>query len=277
MLGAPQGWARPVGQVRRVRGLAATEEGQASFDEGGVHANGVFEQLLSVEFYLRAEAHPRFDASDRDLHPDAGGIHIRGQADGVDAAAVYRLEPDGLPDPGRPGVEDPLGLLFPVLLAPGDGHVSTWVFGPHDHDVLACECMRHIGRERSVAAFVGRYLRTINPDRRAVVHSAEVEQETLVASGRVFEGASIPNDVVERRLSDAGELRLVAIGNGDLTFERRIVRAQGRDVRVLPTVGKPGVRIVESEAPLAVQVCPVLATQLRARVLGSWYGPIYHL
>jgi hypothetical protein len=201
------------------------EKRQAPFDEGGVHANGVFEHLISFKFHLRAEAHPRFDACDGDLHLDAGGVHVRGQAKAVDAAAIHGLEPDGLPDPGRPGVEDPLRGLLPVLLAPRNGHVSTGVFGPHDHDVLpcfACEGIRHVGRERSVAAFVRRYLRAVDPDRRTVVHGAEVEQETLVASGRVLEGAGVPDDVVESRLPDAGELRLVAERHGDLAVERRV-------------------------------------------------------
>src|SRR5215211_7810559 len=112
--------------------------------------------------------------------------------------------------------------------------------------------MRHAGGERCVSALVEGYLRTVHPDRRAVVHGAEMKQEPLVSRGRVLESAGVPDDVVKGRLPDAGELRLVAVGDSDLTFERRIVRVQGRDVRVLPAVGKPGVRVVEGEAPLAV-------------------------
>jgi hypothetical protein len=126
--------------MRRVRSFTATEEGQVPFDEGGAHANGVFEHLISVEYHRRAEAHPRVDASKRDLQLDAGGVNVRGQAEGVDAAAVHRLEPDRLPDP----------------------------------------------------------------------------------------------------------------------------------VRILPAVSETNIRVVEGEAPLAVQVCPVLAAELGTRVLGSW-------
>src|ERR671921_1580313 len=279
MLGAPQGRARPVGQMRRVRSFTATEEGQVPFDEGGAHANCVFEHLISVESHRRAEAHTRFDASERDLQLDAGGVHVRGHSEGVDAAAVHRLEPDRLPDPGRPGVEDTLGLLFPVLLAPWDGHVSTGVFGPHYDDVLpgfACQGMRHVGGERRVSALVEGYLRTVHPDRRAIVHGAEMKQDPLVSRGRVLESAGVPDDVVKGRLPDAGELRLVAVRHSDLASERRIVRAQGRVVRILPAVGEPGVKIVEGEAPLAVQIRPVPPAELRTRILGTRYGPLYH-
>src|SRR5918998_1635958 len=148
MLGAPEGGARPVGQVRRVRGFAAMEEGQAPLDERGVHAERVFEHPLSAEFDRRAEVHPRFDAPDRELDHDAGGVHVWGQAEGVYAAVAYGLEPDDLPDPGRAGVEDALGLLLPVLLSPRDGHVSTGILGPYHKDVLTVsEGIRHVRRE----------------------------------------------------------------------------------------------------------------------------------
>src|SRR5919112_4442321 len=130
--------------------------------------------------------------------------------------------------------------------------------------------MRHAGGERCVSALVEGYLRTVHPDRRAVVHGAEMKQDPLVSRGRVLESAGVPDDIVKGRLPDAGELRLVAVRHSDLASERRIVRAQGRDVRILPVVGEPGVQIVEGEAPLAVQVCPVLAAELGTRVLGSW-------
>jgi hypothetical protein len=258
--------------MRRVRGLAATEKRQAPFDEGGGHANGVFEHLISVEIHLRAKAHLRFDASDGDLHLDAGGVHVRGQAEGVDAPAVHGLEPDGLPDTGRPRVEDTFGLLLPVLFAPRNGHVTTGVFGPHDQNVLpcfACEGMRDVRGERRVATLVGGYLRTVHPHRRAVVHSAEVEQQTLVAGGRVLEGAGVPDDVVEGRLPDTGELRLVAERHGDLAVERRVTGAQVLQGDTLQAAREPGARIIEGEAPFAVQIDPIPAAELRAWVLGS--------
>src|SRR5215204_1188413 len=271
MLGAPQGRTWPVGQVRRVRGFTATEEGQTPFDEGGTHANGIFEHLLAVEFHRRAEAHLPFYSFDRDLHIDAGGVNVRGKPEGVDSAAVYRLEPDSLPDPRRPGVEDPLCLLFPVLLASGDGHVSAGVFGPHYQDVLSGrEGVRHVGGERRVTALVRGYPPSVPPDRRAVIHGAEVEQETLVTQRRVIEGACVPDDVVEGSLPDSGVLRLVAERDDYLAVEGRTVRTQLLRGDTLPAIGESGVRIVEGEGLLAVQVRPALPAELRARVLGSW-------
>ena len=184
------------------------------------------------------------------------------------------LEPDRLPDPGRPGVEDTLGLLFPVLLAPRNGHVSTGVFGPHYEDLVpgfAREGVCHVGGEWRVSALVGGYLRAVHPDRRAVVHGAEVEQEPLVARRRILEGAGVPDDVVEGCLPDAGELRLVAVGDDYLrSVERRVT---GRDVRGDTSASRwrarsrnrrrrSSTRRSDSSSPSAAE--------LRTRVLGSW-------
>src|SRR5215210_171834 len=135
--------------------------------------------------------------------------------------------------------------------------------------------MRHVGGERRVAAFVGGYLHTVHPDRGAVVYGAEVEQETLVIGGRVLESASVPDDVVEGRLADAGELRLVAEGDGDLAVEGRMVRAESGSVSVLPASCEAYIGVVKGKAPLAVQVGPGLAAELRTRVLGTRWGRLY--
>ena len=85
---------------------------------------------------------------------------------------------------------------------------------------MAREGVRHIRGERRVSAFVGGYLRAVHPDRRAVVHRAEVEQETLVTQGRRLESAGVPDDVVEGRIANAGELGLVTEGDSDLALDR---------------------------------------------------------
>src|SRR5215203_5838831 len=136
--------------------------------------------------------------------------------------------------------------------------------------------MRHVGGERRVAAFVGGYMHAVNPDRCAVVHGAEVEQETLLAGGRVLEGTGVPDDVVEGRLADAGSLCLVAEGDDYLPVEGRTVRAEGGSISVLPASCEAYIGVVEGEAPLAVQVDPAPATELRTRVLGTRYGSLYH-
>jgi hypothetical protein len=87
-----------------------------------------------------------------------------------------------------------------------DGHVLARVLGPDHDDVLVREGIRHVGRKRGVPTFMRGYLYSVHPNRGAVVDGAEVEKQSLVASGRVPEGASVPDDVVEGRLPDARQL-----------------------------------------------------------------------
>ncbi len=185
MLGAPEGRARPARPGAACQGLRRDGGGAGSVRRGEERTLMVSSSTCSPSSStVRAELSARFDAFDGDLHFDAGGVHVGGQAEGVDAAAVYGLEPDGLPDPGRTGVEDTLGLLLPVLLAPRDGHVPTTGLRPALRGCcprFARERVCHIGGERRVSTLVGGYLRAVHPDRRAVVHGAEVEQEPLVA------------------------------------------------------------------------------------------------
>src|SRR5918997_4160341 len=84
----------------------------------------------------------------------------------------------------------------------------------------------------------------------------------------MLERPGVPDDVVEVRLAYAGELRLVAVGDGNRAVERRAFRAGD----VLPALRATDVAVVEGEAPLAVEVRPGLPAELRARVLGTRYG-----
>ena len=59
-----------------------------------------------------------------DLEIDEPVRQIGRQCQLGDVALRQWLEPNALPDPGRGGVEDPLGLFLPVLLAPGDRPVA---------------------------------------------------------------------------------------------------------------------------------------------------------
>src|SRR4028118_490463 len=86
----------------------------------------------------------------------------------------------------------------------------------------------------------------------------------------MLERPGVPDDVVEGRLPYPGEPRLVAEGGGYRALEVGTFEARGGDV--LPALGEPDVPVVEGEAPLAVEVRPVLAAELRARVLGTRYG-----
>ena len=199
-----------------------------------------------------------------------------GSVGGHRCDGVYRLEPDRLPDPRRPGVE-PFDFSFQYCLPRGWSRLDLGL-RPALHDVSRLRPRGRASRRRRMACVRprGSYLRTVHPDRRAVV-TAPKWSRTLVARRRVLEGAGVPDDIVEGRLPDAGELRLVAVGDDYLPVERRVTGAQVLEGDALPAVGEADIGIVECEAPLAVQIRPVPAAQLRAWVLGSRrrirYGP----
>src|SRR4028118_2193050 len=86
----------------------------------------------------------------------------------------------------------------------------------------------------------------------------------------MLERPGVPDDVVEGRLAYPGEPRLIAEGDGYGAIEVGTFEARGGDV--LPAFSEPDVPVVEGEAPLAVEARPVLAAELRARVLGTRYG-----
>src|SRR5215204_886742 len=121
-----------------------------------------------------------------------------------------------------------------------------------------------------MATLVRDHVQAVHPDCRAVIHRAEVKQEAAAVHRCVLEGARVPDHVMESSLTDAGSLCLVAERDSDPPVERRTVQTQVVRGQALPAFGEPDVRVVEGEAPLAVQVGPVLATELRARVLGTW-------
>jgi hypothetical protein len=147
----------------------------------------------------------------------------------------------------------------------------TWVFGPYYHDLIpgfTREGERHVGGEWRVSALVGGYLRTVHPDRRAVVNSAEVEQETLVARRRVLEGAGVPDDIVEGRLPDAGEVRLVAVGDDYLPVERGgLPERRSSGVTLCQPLARP-----TSESSNAKLHSPFRFVQSRRRSCGRGYS-----
>jgi hypothetical protein len=258
--------------VRRIWRRAARQERQAPLDQRRPQLQAVVQHHVFSKGDHEAQREARLEALDGDLDVHAGRVYIGGQAQCGDASLIYGLEPHGLPDPRRARVEDPLRLLLPVLLAPWDGGVPRGVLGPHDDHVLSFpQRVRDVGAKRRVAAFVRSHLRAVDPHRGAVIHGAEVQQQSLVlrAWWRRGEGSGVPDHVVERGIPDAGEPGLVAERYGDAQVERRAAEAQVLCRDAGPTLGEPRVLVVEGERPLAVEVDPLGPAKLGARIFGA--------
>jgi hypothetical protein len=120
-----------------------------------------------------------------------------------------------------------------------------------------------------VAALVARDEPAVDPDLRAIVDGAEVENCPLSGcSRRALECARVPDDVVEVRVPYARERRLDAERDDDRFRERPVALVERRCRDVLPAGSSADVGVVEREAPPAVEVDPAVAAQLGPRVFG---------
>jgi hypothetical protein len=154
----------------------------------------------------------------------------------------------------------------PVLLAARLRGVVRVVLGAHDDRVIrvAGDVLGHVEGEGRVAALVLADERAVDPHAGAVVDRAEVQEHAGRAvrpAGlreiRRRDRAGVPDHPVEAGLGDAGGLGLRREGDED----RLRVAEAGR-----PALREAGVRVVVAERPRAVEVRPVRAHDLRARV-----------
>jgi hypothetical protein len=109
-----------------------------------------------------------------------------------------------------------------------------------------------------VTALVRGYLRAVDPDSGAVIHCPEVKQQTLCTGGRrIFEGPSVPDQIVERPLAYPRKLSLVAERDGNAPIERGIPGTKKVSRRFLPTLPQTRIAVIEGKGPRSVQVDPI--------------------
>ncbi len=160
----------------------------------------------------------------KDAHLEGGFLQQRRHAQLADANRRDRFEPDRLPDTGR----------AEVVAAPRDTGTGLFaarlvsvlpVFHPQHQTVDALPQIRSdIQGKRHVPALIVAGFLTIDPDRGAVIHRSEMQQQVLVAPlRRHLKVAAIPNHLVDTFIMDAGKLSLVGEGDMDLPVEFRIV------------------------------------------------------
>ena len=198
--------------------------------------------------------------STHDLEADLPPLEVRRPADRRRSqVARHRLHPDRLPDAGRARVPDRVRLELPVLLAARLGEVVRVVLGAHDD--LACARRRtrsrDVERERRVAALVSPTA-AVDPDGRAVVDGAEVEDQSLLArSRRELDRASIPAAAIETGIGDAARPRFGRKGHPDASVPDNL---GGRG---------PAGRRIQGKVPVSIERVPGSPPQLRARIAAT--------
>ena len=113
---------------------------------------------------------------------------------------------------------------------------------------------RDIGRERRVATFVRRNELIVDPDMRAIVNGAKMQQYAAIA-GLDVDVALVPAPYVKPEVTEPARLRF----RRKRHFDRQ--RPFGDIARlVIASV------VVEGESPRPVQRLPMVSLELRARI-----------
>ena len=166
------------------------------------------------------------------------------------------LEPNGLPDPA--GECLPAGhLLFPCR------HVAIGGVKRSNDDRRGF-ARRHlvtdIELEFRVAAFMGSNFDSVHPNLCLSVDGPETQPDPrAVPISRDDNIACLPADLLAAEVLDARKLALPTEGYGNLSIEVVAVR---------PSVFQPFVAWIEAELPLAVEIHPGAALEVRTRVFG---------
>ena len=121
------------------------------------------------------------------------------------------FQPNALPDAGRAGVENTLGLWLPILLAARHFQIRGVVARLQNNDILTGSIQHagNIGRETALSAGVFPDKLAVHPQAASVVYRAEVQQYLSVMHRlRQRKAAAIPDSIVKTGVVDAGKLCL---------------------------------------------------------------------
>ena len=167
----------------------------------------------------------------------------------------HELHPHGLPDARGAGVHASIGAVVLALLARGNQAVALVVLGADGDDVFACmHQLGHVKGEGDVAAGVPAGADAVDERLAAIVHRAEM-QHHAARSLRVRQADR------ELRVAHAGEGALGAEGHGD--FARQGCAGLAQSARAAAAA------VVDFKFPLAVQVQPRIAAELRLGMFAS--------
>ncbi len=196
---------------------------------------------------------------DRYLEVEAGARDVRRDPGPLQVHRGDRFEPDGLPDAGRAGVEAAVVEVQLALLA-ARLRTAVRVAGADDDGRLLAGLgdVVQVGAERGESAAVPDHLLAVHPDGGVVVDGLEVQYGVLAVPLRGDrDGGAVPDRLHEVDVLDPGQLGL----------RRERYDDPLRQLAVTQAALQPGVRPVDLELPLAVEVHPLGADELRTRVL----------
>ena len=185
---------------------------------------------------------------ERHVHLHAGVVDVRGEVQGLDVIGAARLQIDGLPDAAGVAV---------ALLAVEVGVAGRVVGLDHQRLALAEAHVFQFTLERSISALVGAGLDAVEPGGRLPVGGAD-HQEDAFAFPRLGDGdlASVPGDI-------ALVLHLGEFGAPGEWDQDTLVQGGAALVGQGLLCGCG----IEGEGPVAVEVEPVGALEVRTRVL----------
>ena len=171
-----------------------------------------------------------------------------------------RLDPDGLPDAGRAGVEAAVRRIRLRLLAARLGRFPVVARPDDDRErVAAGDGLQGRGEGRE-AATVPDDLHAVHPDGRIIIHRPEVQQDVAASPlRRHLDRLAIPDGRHEVGMPQPGQRRLGAERDRDL-----VGKVAAHEVTRVSAVS-----VVDLKLPFAVQAQPVGADELRAGVLGA--------
>ena len=257
--------AQPVEEGRRGRPGLRFGDGQHQGNTVCGRHLRLRDDSLAVE-QRRAETVAGGQSVEGRRQDEAGAIEVRDRLAIPDADGGDRLQPDRLPDAGGAGVVAARRLVGAALLAAGlSARTARHVVDADDEIVRRADL--HVGREvmrkggRAAEMDAGR--NAIDVDLALEVDAAEVQEDLpALPGGGDADLAMVPHVLDEVGVADAREPALGAERHRDLAVEALAF-----------VQGAPGVASrmaeVEFEGPGAVEVDPVLALELRARVLGT--------
>ena len=191
------------------------------------------------------------------FHVKGAGLHVRKDLDLFDMGLRQELHPHRLPDAGGAGVVAAVGVKQLALFAPGDQRIPLVILRIHGDDVFALmDGFGHVKAEGNIAAGVGSHADAVDKGFAVIVHRAEVQHDP---AGKLLlrqvNGAAIPHAIQKILVVHAGKLALGA--------ERHQNGIGKLRVRLIQPAGLSAAAIVDLKGPLAVQIHPAIAPELR--------------
>ena len=191
------------------------------------------------------------------FHVKGAGLHVRENLDLFDMSLRKELHPHRLPDAGGAGVVAAVRVKQLALFAPGDQRIPLVILGVYSDDVFALmDGFGHVKAEGNIAAGVGSHADAVDKGFAVIIHRAKMQHDP---AGKLLlrqvNGTAIPHAIQKILVVHAGKLALGA--------ERHQNGIGKLRVRLMQAACFSAAAIVDLKGPLAVQIHPAIAPELR--------------